>query len=334
MRLFHLGRLVSIVSLVQLALPVSAATGSFGVLSESQAAEVRPTIAAAWREAAASGNADDDQTCGAGLPVKSHSLTVWDVLSALRRVYVGPKENGVILDVGAGAGHGTAEVLAVFGRLEQKKYSKEYDVSESSCTKGLEPSVSIFCVEVHRPNLERLQDRAKRSAWLLEEVKFMQAAASNATGKVQLWASARTVDMQATLTPRDGFTPLTEKAVSVDLLLKKSVPLQKAFVLLLSVNGHEHRALVGSQKSLKKQLVRFVIFEGGSGLADSVALLWKLRYACFALLGNLVPLSGDFWDPDTVVDSLRFQVFCARKDDAGLKLVLRTMYPDSPNYLS
>lgn len=330
MRWFSCGKLVS---LVQLAVPISSATGSFGVLSKSQVAEVRPTITAAWREAAASANADD-HTCGAGLPTESPSLTMWDVLAALRRVYVSPKENGVILDLGAGAGHGTAEVLAVFGRLEQKKYSKEYDTADSSCTRGLEPSVSIFCIEVHRPNLERLQDRAKRSAWLLEEVKFMQAAASNATGKVQVWASARAVDMQAALTPRDGFMALAEKAVTVDLLLKKSVPLKKAFVLLLSVNGHEHQALLGSQKSLKKQLARFIVFEGGYELAESVALLWKLRYACFALLAKLVPLSGDFWDPDAVVAGLKFRVFCARKDDAGLRVVLSAMYPDGPNYLS
>merc|ERR1712108_31955 len=114
----------------------------------------------------------------------------------------------------------------------------------------------------------------------------MRAGVANSTGKASIWAVAGGPDERASLSPREGAVESTEKMVTIDLLLKKSVVKGKAFMVRLAVNGHEHRVLLGAKKSLKNGLVRFVQFEvsplwkdAGYELEDSVKLLWKNRYA-------------------------------------------------------
>jgi len=110
-------------------------------------------------------------------------------------------------------------------------------------------------------------------------------------------------------------------------------------LLRLAVNGHEHGALVGARKSLKNHLVRFVQFEvsplwerAGYHLRDTVGLLWKAKYACFAMLPHPIPLSGSFWQ-ELVDGPAWFQVFCGVLGDSGLRQVIRTLDVDGLDYL-
>ncbi|CAK0793303.1 unnamed protein product [Prorocentrum cordatum] len=170
----------------------------------------------------------------------------------------------------------------------------------------------------------------------------MRAGVSNVTGKAELWAATGRVDPDASLWPRDGVPSTVEKVVTLDLLMKKSVSEGRAFIAHIAVNGHEHAVLLGAKKSLKKKLIRFLIFEvseywepAGHNLGASVQLLWNKGYACFALLPQPVPLSGPFLSEALSVGDggpVWFNVLCARIDDQGLRRVLLALDPEAPDF--
>eukprot|EP00927_Polykrikos_kofoidii_P071288 TRINITY_DN67576_c0_g1_i1.p1 TRINITY_DN67576_c0_g1~~TRINITY_DN67576_c0_g1_i1.p1 ORF type:complete len:406 (+),score=79.27 TRINITY_DN67576_c0_g1_i1:147-1364(+) len=337
--------------------------GSFGDSSSfGQAAEVdalRLEVQNAWRDAGGrclasrSSSANVGSTSGtAGWSVHGSDAAMAPgckanlLLPALRLVYGGPEESGAILDVGAYVGGWTAEVLSVFGNLESRKYAKEFGTDDGRCGGSrAKASVSVYCFEPAKKNYERLSDRAKRSAWQLEGFQLMRAGVTNVTGKANVFASVDAIDPEASLFPREGVPSIVEKSVTLDLLLKKSVKEGRAFLIRVAVNGHEHQALRGAKKSLKNGLVRFVLFEvsplaagAGNDLGGTVRMLWKVGYACFALLPRPVPLSGPFWRVAAEASAAGegpewFHVFCGKLEDFGLRRVLRSLDPEGRDIL-
>jgi len=231
-------------------------------------------------------------------------------------------------------------VLTIFGRLEYKKYAKEFGTVGDPCPVSEGHGVSVYCIEPLKANFERLKDRAKRSAWQLADVQFMRAGLANTSRKRSVWARPDEVDPTASLSPRPGLLGVEEKMVTVDTLVKKSVASRRVFLLRLSLNGHEHGALRGATKSFKLGLVRFVLFEVSPEWdaaryrpSEAIALLWKVGYACFALLPRPVPVSGPFWQDDVLVAGpARFHVFCGALGDPGLRRVTQILDPAAQDY--
>lgn len=310
-------------------------------MSPSEVELLKPRLRETW---AAAGS-----RCAAGTTATAEAMTPGcqagrALLHALTFAYEDPVASGPFLDAGAHVGRWAAEVLSTFGRLEYRKYAKEFGHLGASCPSPTSPSLTIVCLEPVQANFERLRDRAKRSGWQLEDVQVMRAGLSNVSGKAQIFVDGTLVDPSASLSAQEGRAAVVEKMTTVDALLKKSVAQGKAFLLHLATNGHEHAALLGAKKSLKKRLLSFVVLEvsqqlwssAGYQLSDAVALLWKNgRFVCFALLPEPVPLSGPFWPGGKALsqgpDS--FLVLCGGQDDAGLRRVLRVLDPEAPDYL-
>merc|ERR1719506_2949459 len=99
--------------------------------------------------------------------------------------------------------------------------------------------LSSFVSSLSKMAFERLRDRAKRSAWQLEGFNLVRAAVANKTGKVSIWADPKVVDPKASLMVRHGMQASEEKAVTLDLFIKKSVLQAKAFLARIALNGHE-----------------------------------------------------------------------------------------------
>merc|ERR1712110_1253005 len=74
--------------------------------------------------------------------------------------------------------------------------------------------------------------------------------------------------------------------------------------------------------------------DAGHKLRDSIGLLWKSQFACFALLSTPVPLSGPFWDDVFTARAERFYVLCGSVKDDGLRKVIRAFDLDGPDYLT
>lgn len=268
------------------------------------------------------------------------------LLAALRLLYESPAVSGAILDVGAHVGRWAAEVLSTFGRLEYKKYAKEFGAAGDPCPPPEGHSLALYCFEPAKANFERLQDRGKRSGWQLEGFNLVRAAVSNATGKTSIWAHPSQVDPAASLLPRDDIQPSEHKAetkaVTMDLFVKKSLKEERAFLARFTVNGYEAVALAGAKKSLKQRKLRFLLFEvsplweaAGQSLGKAVRSLWKLGYMCFALLPEPVPLSGPFWKKDMEASGPEwFHSFCGAVEDPGLRRVLSAVAPASHDWLA
>jgi len=336
---------IAAVALASAVSSVGVAKGlGFGSLSADEVSallpEIRMDLANASGRCAAARATGKDKFRGP-VAMDAPSCQTDQLLPALKFVYDRPVESGAFLDVGAHTGHWTAEVLTTFGRLEYRKFAKEFPNEEDRCPSPEGHTVTVYCFEPLQANFDRLKDRAKRSAWQLEDVQLMRAAVANVTGKVQVWAAPGRPDPEASLSPTDGVHATTEKAVTIDLIVKKSLSVGKAFLLRLSTNGHERGALMGAKKSLKQRLVRFVLFDvsplwesAGHRLRDAVSLLWRLGYACFALLPRPAPLSGPFWQQEAVdAGPAWFSVFCGVLEDPGLRRVLRILDPDAPDYV-
>eukprot|EP00929_Paragymnodinium_shiwhaense_P044931 TRINITY_DN23020_c0_g1_i1.p1 TRINITY_DN23020_c0_g1~~TRINITY_DN23020_c0_g1_i1.p1 ORF type:complete len:351 (-),score=59.14 TRINITY_DN23020_c0_g1_i1:17-1069(-) len=343
-------RVLSVVCALLLCPPPCSAKKSstgFGALLQGDIEAALPGVVEAWKSA---GDVCLASRAPGSTGVDSGAIALGCqadlLLPALKFVYQGKEESGAILDVGAHVGRWAAEVLTTFGKLESRKYTKEFGQEDVRCP-SLPPggSVMLYSFEPAAKNYERLTDRGKRSGWQLEGFSVMKAAVSNASGKVQLFASPGEVDASASLAPRDGISPATEKAVTLDLVLKKSIQGGKAFLIRVAVNGHEHQAVAGAKKSLKAGIVRFLLFEqsalspAGSEdrLKETTSMLWKLGYACFALLPQPVPLSGVFWQATAGSTEHAgpqwFFVLCGRLDDPGLKRVLQILEPSAADFL-
>eukprot|EP00929_Paragymnodinium_shiwhaense_P060456 TRINITY_DN30191_c0_g1_i2.p1 TRINITY_DN30191_c0_g1~~TRINITY_DN30191_c0_g1_i2.p1 ORF type:complete len:274 (-),score=25.89 TRINITY_DN30191_c0_g1_i2:392-1213(-) len=201
------------------------------------------------------------------------------IVFSLKPSFEAKGRRGVLIDVGANVGNSMKQLARVFAEPVSNEYfnhdsSRPWPCNEASCP------VIIYAFEPNPHSFGKLLQRSNRLRNEMSSLhaKLFQAAVSNDTGTLMLYHEGEG-DRTSALHSREGEFGDRQMA-EVEVVTLDGILSHRPLVHLLKIDaeGLDPLVLQGARSMLKKNLVKFILFEYSASWGHSGHGVW-LRHA-------------------------------------------------------
>ena len=262
-----------------------------------------------------------------------------------RERYIG-KVPSLIIDAGANIGETSAILLGLFSSINCIRHYLMYSgLSPAAAQHAISracPKISsrILAVEAQISNIRVLEKRGQAECWFeanweVHHFGLSKEATINQT--TTFFGSDRAGFQQGSLDARFSggkSRPEVVRLKTIDMFLEDlNLTTNPVYLLKIDVEGFDGWVLQGAVETLKRQEVKFILFEYNASwratdvsLKDIVEWLYSLRYHCFLIMpvSGLIPLYRQFWSE--FYETWRWSnVFCGRESDQDVTAMFSFM---------